>query len=91
MSLQEGIPHVYTWPGNEHVHYVVGMATILEVKSSCLKSNLTFYVMGLARVLYYFSSAVIILLFTFAGAVKLVPGVCPHLHDEIVSLPIVLV
>ena len=42
--------------------------------------------MGTTKLVYQISTALVIVLFTFAGLVKVVPGISPELHDEMVSI-----
>ena len=41
--------------------------------------------MGAKKLIYQISTALVVLLFTFAGLVKLVPGISPEIHNEMVS------
>jgi hypothetical protein len=41
--------------------------------------------MGTTKLLYQVSTALVVLLFGFAGLVKLVPGLSPEIHQEMVS------
>ena len=42
--------------------------------------------MGTNKLAYQVSTALIVVLFAFTGVVKVVPGISPDLHDEMVSL-----
>ena len=41
--------------------------------------------MGTAKLLYQISTAIVLLLFIFAGLIKVFPGLNPVMHDEMVS------
>jgi len=41
--------------------------------------------MGTTKLVYQISTALAIVLFIFAGSVKVIPGLSPEIHDEMVS------
>lgn len=40
--------------------------------------------MGTTKLMYQVSTALIVLLFSFTGVVKVVPGISPEIHNEMV-------
>ncbi len=41
--------------------------------------------MGSTKLVYQISTALIIVMFALAGLIKVVPGISPEMHDQLVS------